>query len=795
MPDGLDIKLLAEQVAVSLIERMPIRAPNYRQLVRDWADGTIYEQGACVHCDGGLWQASTRCTSRPELRSVDWSLICDGIKGARGFQDAANPRVIGIALDLTSGRTVDSMFRWSLPIHRGSWATGDYLAGDEVEFDGATYRAWRDTSEAPTCNDWQLVSSRGLQGERGPEGREGPQGERGDKGEQGEQGPVGKGERGERGPPGTSVVAIELDPAMPGAVRMVLDDGSVTNPVPVAGMHFVGVYEPGRAYLRGDIVRLGFHLWIATEDTAEVPNNNSTSWTVFLVGQDPSGVGGLGPSTGGGDYVSKVGGDFMAAPLQIRTDQPHIISLQFGTANGALTFGGWRGLEQTGGNCELAAAITSGGTMQDALIIYAPGGADTTPMVSVRRDPLQELDVATKRYVDSVAGGGIDPNDFVLKTGDTMTGRLVLPERGAGVGDTPALAIGNIGTGFFRSTNNGPIYLNIDSVPMAIWHATGAAIASDLSMTAHQIHNVADPAALQDAATRHYVDEAISASGANYLLRSGGQMTGPLISAPGTSVTNPGIAFGDNATGFWRSGQFLVLSIGGGMAWQCSTAEMFMAQRLNMATQQIINVGNPDAGATGNGNAMPRSYADARYLQVATGGILSGPLLLAGPPPTVDLDAATKGYVDTSITNASGNRAPSLMVTLPANVSTVDAQWGNLMPIGPYNIPRGGNSRIMISCVFDCTYTGADGQIVMAGVRLDNFPTIVRTTFLYKNTPTGGTAQCPSICVQFILDVVGTVIGQLNVQFAHTNWVPGPTPPAITVLAGAQVVIADMGPR
>ena len=36
------------------------------------------------------------------------------------------------------------------------------------------------------------------------------------------------------------------------------------------------------------------------------------------------------------------------------------------------------------------------------------------------------------------------------------------------------------------------------------------------------------------------------------LLKSGGQMSGPLITMPGTNATNPGLAIGDNSTGFYR---------------------------------------------------------------------------------------------------------------------------------------------------------------------------------------------------------------------------------------------------
>lgn len=92
-----------------------------------------------------------------------------------------------------------------------------------------------------------------------------------------------------------------------------------------------------------------------------------------------------------------------------------------------------------------------------------------------------------------------------------------------------------------------------------------------------------------------------------YLLKAGGQMTGPLITASGSSVTNPGIGIGDNSTGFYRGGTFLICSVGGNLAWQISTAEFMSALRINMANNQITNVAAPTAAA----DAANRGYVDA----------------------------------------------------------------------------------------------------------------------------------------------------------------------------------------
>lgn len=129
-----------------------------------------------------------------------------------------------------------------------------------------------------------------------------------------------------------------------------------------------------------------------------------------------------------------------------------------------------------------------------------------------------------------------------------------------------------------------------------------------------------------------------------FVQKSGAQMTGPLITAPGGGLTNPGLAIGDNATGFYRQGTTLLLTVGGALyaQWLGAPSSMMMTVPLNMANNQITNVGNPDAGASGNTAALSRSYADSRYLQTAagdgrylqlTGGTVDGELVLETPDP------------------------------------------------------------------------------------------------------------------------------------------------------------------
>ena len=100
----------------------------------------------------------------------------------------------------------------------------------------------------------------------------------------------------------------------------------------------------------------------------------------------------------------------------------------------------------------------------------------------------------------------------------------------------------------------------------------------------------------------------------SYARLAGANFTGPLITAPGGSLTNPGLGIGDNATGFYRSGGALLLSVGGALyaQWLQGPPSVMFTVPLNMATYPITNVGTP-AAAT---DAANRAYVDAQVAAV-----------------------------------------------------------------------------------------------------------------------------------------------------------------------------------
>jgi hypothetical protein len=307
LPDDLAgaLELITEQVAQRL--GLPV---DWRSLAHPYRLGVSYGAGHVVHHLGGAWQARVE-TREPPGEGADWQPLADGIRKVYSYCEELDPRLHKIIVGLSSGADIPLALRLPIPLHKGPWEPGVYYGfGDEVELAGATYRAMEDNPGRPPHEGWQLVSARGARGDEGPGGIQGERGERGppgeaivgpkgDPGEKGDRGEKGeRGEPGERGPRGFGIKRVEPVPGRPGLFRFMLEDGSLTEPIPFSEIRFRGVYEPGERYQRGDVVRFSFHLWIATEETEQVPSINALAWEVFLTGVDPSGTGGGGPGGG-----------------------------------------------------------------------------------------------------------------------------------------------------------------------------------------------------------------------------------------------------------------------------------------------------------------------------------------------------------------------------------------------------------------------------------------------------------------------------------------------------------------
>lgn len=370
----------------------------------------------------------------------------------------------------------------------------------------------------------------------------------------------------------------------------------------------------------------------------------------------------------------------------------------------------------------------AGGTINGALTIIGfallTDDARIMGALTLDKDPTQPEHAVTKRYADALTPD-IDLSAYLRRDGGQMTGALLL------VGDPED-----------------------DNEPATKRYAESL---------------VPSPPDLSPYAR---LDDLLE-----YLRLDGGQLRGPLITAMGSSVTNPGIGIGDNATGFYRAGTFLICSVSGALCWQMSASELMSAVRLNMAGQQITNIANP----TANGDALNRAFADARYLQVATGGIVNGPILLL-TPPAVDGDLTNKLYVDQ-------RRAPSLLYDVPADIPVFQTQWGTIADLN-YSIPRGGNSRVKISAQLNIRDLPV--QIHLMGVRIQGGGA-ERRVFGYAMNAN----DAAGINVDLFADVTGTFprivieVTAYAVNAANFTVIGG----ASTVPERSQLLITDEGPR
>jgi len=603
MPDDLDFTRLADEVAARLIDQAGPRV-SFTQLARDWQPGEIHEQGAVVSHQGGIWQARVRTASRPSAETGEWLLLTNGIRLVRSYQERDDPRVFGLLIGLTGGRTIDLPFRLALPVHRGQYRAGaHYFEGDEVEFGGATFRALIEAPGAPDGEGWIVVAARGRQGftgERGPQGEIGPAGERGEPGAAGRDGP--RGDAGEPGPRGPGIAAIEPVAGNPGFIRVVLEDGSISDPIEVSTMRFVGIYRPGAEYERGNIVRLGFNLWICVESTGDVPTATSDKWTIFLVAPEMA----LGGASGGGApdlptldqrYVNKAGGDWMNGPLQIRSDTMAFPGLQFVNTAGDVMIGGIRSIVRPGDGGELTLSVLVGTALLDAIGIYP--GLDGLPHVNVFTEPTVDNDVATKRYVDQFAGGGA----FLPLAGGTMTGVLLFAA-GQGLGFLPGFsAVYEDAAGLTLRQANGDAGVFIEG--------SGGTPGSR-----RRILVEGDALTQGDADNRYLAIIGSQVHGELTFVRPDGNPDLPL---------QPGITFSARlARIYWDVAGLII--------------------RRGTANEPVVIENN---NGTARSPIITQAMGDARYLQLAAGGIVAGPMQLL-QTPILPTDVVTKGYVDTT---------------------------------------------------------------------------------------------------------------------------------------------------
>jgi hypothetical protein len=811
VPDDLDLTRFADEVAARLIDQAGPRV-SFTQLARDWAPGEIHEQGTVVHHQGGVWQARIRTASRPSAETGEWLLLTNGIRLVRSYQDREDPRVFGLMVGLTGGKTIDLPFRLALPVHRGQYRPGaHYFEGDEVEYAGATFRALIEAPGSPDDAGWVVVAARGRQGiagERGPVGEVGPPGAPGEIGPRGFTGA--KGEPGAPGQDGFGIAGVEAVPGQPGFVRVVLQDGSITNPVDVSSMRFVGIYQPGADYQRGDIVRLGFALWICVEPTGDVPTATSTKWSLYLPSAE-TGISGGGQSGGGtpdlptldARYVNKAGGDFMAGPLQLRGDN-QVNVLQFAAGDGNTVFSGMRSFARLGEGGELTFSVLVGLTMMDAMGIYP--GLDGAPHVNVFTQPTVPFDVANKAYVDAQVGGPDLPTldaRYLRLAGGTMDGALNFAATDQGIVWQAGLAVAyvNANTLVFRQTAGNPGVMIEDNSGVTgsrrrilvegeggisqgdadtryLQLATGGLVRGDIDLYALSgpdgdigmnlggrgggIHwNNGVVLRRGGGGETVWIENNDGSNLSEVLTRAlgvqkaGDIMTGPLL-LPQGSLAAPSLQFGSNATGLFSAANALIVDLAGAITWQWTTTLAMSTVPLSMVNNRILNL----------------------------------------PAPAAASDAANRQYVDDAIAAATAPTALRTLVYQPVEI-TISAAALTFLDVN-FPMPAGGSGIRNIGVSIDPIFASTDPVgTIWELTYASNLIALVSTLVAYKMTSNStGIFRTPVKLTAAVDASSGTVRVLLSISATSTGG------PLIQVGAGGTIApnmrtlvsVQDLGP-
>jgi hypothetical protein len=248
----------------------------------------------------------------------------------------------------------------------------------------------------------------------------------------------------------------------------------------------------------------------------------------------------------------------------------------------------------------------------------------------------------------------------------------------------------------------------------------------------------------------------------NYLSRDGGQMTGTLITRDGGSATNPGIAIGENSTGFYRTGgNLLVTTVSGVIVMQLQAAIAAIFIQLDLTNKKITTL----ADATAPQDALNLRTADARYAPVGSGG---------GTDP----------------------RAKPVIYDLPADIAIpASGVWTPIATIPCTLPPRPGVTSLLMVSV-NCNLRGVN-NINGIGVRVPISPTPELHLFGFGPNTTSLSAGFSANV--FVQPAPGATAFSIPVQLNAFDI--GAPPQAYTVIGGnllvidrSQIIVTDLGP-
>lgn len=394
--------------------------------------------------------------------------------------------------------------------------------------------------------------------------------------------------------------------------------------------------------------------------------------------------------------------------------------------------------------------------------------------------------------------------NYLPLSGGRLTGFLDLPGNGAAA--SPTLTFGTGSSGIYGSGASIAVAAFGSNAMMFSLSANTSYV--PLSMNNNRITSVGTPTQDGDAVNRGYLNSTLG----NYLPLSGGQLSGALVVPNGAQLA-PSLAIGaaDDGTGFWRTGNFIVLSLQGQLsAAFTSTLSQFYAP-INMLNNKIQTL----ADATAATDALNLRTGDARYLRLS-GGQMSGAIEVL--PPQNPQDAASKNYVDTTIAGLS-----LFMSTWQVAANTPDISGGAPSPgdyyiavtavattpeTAPANIPGIGGQVVNNGDVVIWDAVGAVFELVRGGPL-----TVAEANALYiqksGDTMAGplvlaadGTTPMEAVTLQQLQAVAGAEIPEAPVdglvygrQGSTTSWQP-----ALPLVGGQidgplRIVAPENGPQ
>lgn len=373
----------------------------------------------------------------------------------------------------------------------------------------------------------------------------------------------------------------------------------------------------------------------------------------------------LGTPSDSGDAVTKlyVDTELQALDSEMGTTLAGYLQLKGGTMTGVMDMGGHyiQNLKDPQSDNQAATKGYVDGqveglqsTINSSLNNYLPlSGGTLTGALTLNGNPSQDNQAANKAYVDSQISGL--SSVYLPLSGGTLTGPLVLSgnptqsNQAANkqyVDDTLTAAVGGI-TGFEIDSNNGSGYANYEALTSA--HPTGElgtfylVVNPDSSAPNAFDEYFWTGTAYEKAGAFGDVDTSGLATKqdlAGYLPLTGGTLT----------LGDYEMVFGAVPSGSSIESGSYIHSNGMYMQFRNNRTIWFSAL-LDSAPVTLSNVRDPvdynDAATKGYVDNSVSTAVGGNYLPIS-GGTLTGPLTL-NADPTADLHAATKQYVDTKV--------------------------------------------------------------------------------------------------------------------------------------------------